>query len=196
MSKKNGKKFKFQKMSCIFGNISKEDVMALKKQSKMNGAGTDSENFVSEAAVDYLAASTPNSYLGIAGGSIYSPNDQESKLRLIRGGLHRASLDVLMKRTGLSIYELADILELTDRTLRRYEPNDVLNRRLSERALEIAELYSRGEEVFGSAASFRKWMEGIVPALGHCSPKSFLDTSIGIQMLMDELGRIEHGVFA
>ncbi len=170
--------------------------MANKKQSNVYKGSSVTENMVAEAAVDYLAVGGTDSYLGIAGGKIYGPNDQESKLRLIRGGLHRASLDVLMRKTGLSIYELADILELTDRTLRRYEPNDVLNRRLSERALEIAGLYSRGEEVFGNAASFRQWMESIVPALGHRSPKSFLDTSIGIQMLLDELGRIEHGVFA
>lgn len=170
--------------------------MALKKTSKSYNSNDDLSSSVSEPVLAYRGAGTPNSYLGIAGGSLYSPNDQESKLRLIRGGLHRASLDVLMKRTGLSIYELADILELTDRTLRRYEPKDVLNRRLSERALEIAELYSRGEAVFGDEGSFQQWMESSVPALGHRSPKSFLDTSIGIGMLMDELGRIEHGVFA
>jgi putative toxin-antitoxin system antitoxin component (TIGR02293 family) len=101
-----------------------------------------------------------------------------------------------MNKTGLDIYELADILEVTDRTLRRYTSNEVLNKKLSERALEIAKLYSRGEEVFGDVLSFQRWMDTEVPALGHRKPKSFLDTSLGIQMLVDELGRIEHGVFA
>jgi uncharacterized protein (DUF2384 family) len=39
-------------------------------------------------------------------------------------------------------------------------------------------------------------MDANVPALGGQKPKSFLDTSLGISMLMAELGRIEHGVFA
>jgi len=153
-------------------------------------------NALSEPAFAYGSAKGTGSYLGIAGGSIYGANQQERQLKLIRGGLTRGSLDVLMVKTGLTIYELADILEMTDRTLRRYEANEVLNRRLSERALEIAQVYSRGEEVFGDAVSFHQWMQTEVPALGHRLPKSFLDTSLGIQMLMDELGRIEHGVFA
>lgn len=151
---------------------------------------------LSEPAVAYLPTKGPGSYLGIAKGSLYGANQQERLLKLIRGGITRGSLDVLMEKTGLTIYELADILEMTDRTLRRYEANEVLNRRLSERALEIAQVYSRGEEVFGDTASFHQWMQTEVPALGHRLPKSFLDTSLGIQMLMDELGRIEHGVFA
>lgn len=153
-------------------------------------------NVLSEPAVAYVAYKGPGNYLGIAGGSLFGSNQQERQLKLIRGGITRGSLDTLMEKTGLTIYELADILEMTDRTLRRYESNEILNRRLSERALEIAQVYSRGEEVFGDPASFHQWMQTEVPALGHRIPKSFLDTSLGIQMLMDELGRIEHGVFA
>ena len=156
----------------------------------------ETNNMVEEASLARLYPEGAGSYLGVAGGSIYGPNTQERQLKLIRGGLTRGSLDTLMKKTGLDIYELADILEVTDRTLRRYTAEEVLNKRLSERALEIAKLYSRGEEVFGDAPSFKQWMDTEVPALGHQKPKSFLDTSLGIQMLMDELGRIEHGVFA
>jgi putative toxin-antitoxin system antitoxin component (TIGR02293 family) len=151
---------------------------------------------LAEPMIAYLPSKGPGSYLGISGGSLYGANLKERQLKLIRGGLTRGSLDVLMEKTGLTIYELADILEITDRTLRRYETHEVLNKRLSERALEIAQLYSRGEEVFGDNSSFSQWMQTEIPSLGHRVPKSFLDTSLGIQMLMDELGRIEHGVFA
>ncbi len=153
-------------------------------------------NVLSEPAVAYGSYKSTGNYLGISGGTLSGANQQERQLKLIRGGITRGSLDTLMEKTGLTIYELADILEMTDRTLRRYEAKEILNRRLSERALEIAQVYSRGEEVFGDAASFHQWMQTEVPALGHRLPKSFLDTSLGIQMLMDELGRIEHGVFA
>lgn len=173
--------------------------MALKKQSQdslKNKPVKEKTGFAEELAVAYLPARGPGSYLGVSGGSLFGDNTQERQLRLIRGGLTRGSLDILMDKTGLNIYDLADILEVTDRTLRRYTSEDVLNKRLSERALEIAKLYSRGEEVFGDAKSFSQWMHTEVPALGHRSPKSFLDTSMGIQMLIDELGRIEHGVFA
>lgn len=173
--------------------------MALKKSNTRAGnlsAKLEGSMVAEEPAIVYQTATGPGNYLGIAGGSLFGANRQERQLNLIRGGLTRGSLDVLMEKTGLTIYELADILEMTDRTLRRYEANEVLNKRLSERALEIAKLYSRGEDVFGDRESFGQWMQAEIPALGHRIPKSFLDTSLGIQMLMDELGRIEHGVFA
>jgi putative toxin-antitoxin system antitoxin component (TIGR02293 family) len=173
--------------------------MALRKSNTkaINYTGAPKASLVAEEpAIAYHTKAGPGNYLGIAGGNLYGSNRQERQLKLIRGGLTRGSLDTLMEKTGLTIYELADILEMTDRTLRRYDSDEVLNRRLSERALEIAVLYSRGEEVFGDATSFRQWMQTDVPALGHLQPKSFLDTSLGIKMLLDELGRIEHGVFS
>lgn len=171
--------------------------MALKKsKSKDYPSASLQGGLVEEAVLAYSSAKGAGSYLGVVGGFSYDTNAQERQLKIIRGGLTRDALDVLMEKTGLSIYELADILEVTDRTLRRYPPDEVLNKRLSERALEIAKLYSRGEEVMGSAVVFRQWMEAPIPALEHKLPKSFLDTSLGISMLMDELGRIEHGVFA
>lgn len=172
--------------------------MALKKaKTNTYPKGSTDATQVAEPALAYTSGIGATGYLGILGGQSFSDSSgQERQLRIIRGGLTRSSLDTLMQKTGLTIYELADILEVTDRTLRRYAPDEVMNRRLSERLLEIANLYSRGEEVFGSAAVFRQWMAAEVPALGHRTPKSFLDTSLGISMLMDELGRIEHGVFA
>jgi putative toxin-antitoxin system antitoxin component (TIGR02293 family) len=62
--------------------------------------------------------------------------------------------------------------------------------------IELAKIYSRGEEVFGTLDAFREWMQSSVRALGDKRPREFLDTSIGIEMLMEELGRIEHGIFA
>lgn len=124
------------------------------------------------------------------------PNEKAMYLSVIRGGLPRRSLDALLETTGLSVYEMAQILDTSDRTLRRHDDDTLLSREHSERLLEIAQLYSRGEEVFGSLDVFRQWMQSDVPALGGIKPKSFLDTSLGISLLLNELGRIEHGVFA
>jgi putative toxin-antitoxin system antitoxin component (TIGR02293 family) len=117
-------------------------------------------------------------------------------LNIIRKGLSRKSLDYLMKNTGISALEMSDILHTTDRTLRRYTEDTVLNPEQSERALEIARLYTRGTEVFESLDGFKEWMNSSVVALGSKKPKEFLDTSLGIEILMEELGRIEHGIFA
>lgn len=91
---------------------------------------------------------------------------------------------------------MANILHTTDRTLRRYTAKQKLNPEQSERLIEMAKLYTRGEDVFESLENFKTWMATPVAALGNKQPKDFLDTSMGIQLLMDELGRIEHGIFA
>lgn len=122
--------------------------------------------------------------------------DEYQFIELIRKGVARKSLDHLMQATGITPVEMAAIMHTSDRTLRRYTPATLLNAEQSERVIELARLYSRGEEVFGSLEAFKTWMESAVLALGNQKPKAFLDTSLGIELLMDELGKIEHGVFA
>lgn len=114
----------------------------------------------------------------------------------IREGVPKKALDNLIEVTGITTLEMADIIRTSDRTLRRYTSKQKLNAEQSERVIELAKVYSRGEEVFGTLDAFKEWMSSTVMALGNKKPKEFLDTSMGIEMLMDELGRIEHGIFA
>ena len=101
-----------------------------------------------------------------------------------------------MDFTGLTVAEISTIIRTSDRTLRRYTARQKLNPEQSERIIELAKLYSRGEEVFGNMDAFKQWMNSTVIALGNKKPKTYLDTSLGIDLLMNELGRIEHGIFA
>ena len=43
---------------------------------------------------------------------------------------------------------------------------------------------------------FEIWLNTLNVALGGIKPKDVLDSAFGIEWLMDELGRIEHGVLA
>ena len=117
-------------------------------------------------------------------------------INCIREGVPKKALDNLIDITGISNTEMSGIIRTSDRTLRRYSPKQKLNAEQSERVIELAKVYSRGEEVFGTLDAFKEWMSNSVMALGNKKPKEFLDTSLGIEMLMDELGRIEHGIFA
>ena len=57
-------------------------------------------------------------------------------------------------------------------------------------------LHSRGAEVFGDMENFSIWLHSENVGLGNIIPKNLLKTTFGIQLLMDELGRIEHGILA
>ncbi len=135
--------------------------------------------------------------LGMSGlpsfSKIHSITDFISVIRL---GIPKKAIDNLLANTGLTVTEISKIIGTSDRTLRRYTATQKLNPEQSERLIELARLYSRGEEVFDGMDNFKEWMNSSVMALGDKKPKEFLDTSIGIGLLMNELGRIEHGIFA
>jgi putative toxin-antitoxin system antitoxin component (TIGR02293 family) len=53
-----------------------------------------------------------------------------------------------------------------------------------------------GISVFGDSEKFAEWMQTPIPALGNVRPCSLLGTADGIQELINELYRIEYGVFS
>lgn len=115
---------------------------------------------------------------------------------LIREGVPKEAMNNLMQVTGITTLEMANITHTSDRTLRRYDVKDKLPQEQSERIIELARLYSKGSEVMGSIDHFKQWMDATLLPLGNKKPKEFLDTSLGIDLLLKELGRIEHGIFA
>jgi len=116
-------------------------------------------------------------------------------ISIIRNGIPKLAMTHLMDIADISLIEMANIIHTTDRTLRRYTPTQKLPQDQSEGIVEMAMLYSRGEEVFGSMDKFKDWMNTQLQPFGNKKPKEFLDTSLGIGMIMDELGRIQHGIF-
>lgn len=136
-------------------------------------------------------------FLDLGGNAaIKNMSSKNDFINLIRDGVQKKSLDSLCVVMGYSPTEIADVLHTTDRTLRRYTSAQKLNPEQSERLIELARLYARGEEVFEGLENFKTWMAAPVGALGNKKPKEFLDTSIGIDLLLEELGRIEYGIFA
>jgi putative toxin-antitoxin system antitoxin component (TIGR02293 family) len=114
---------------------------------------------------------------------------------LSRKGIKKQALLNLADTLNISLKELATLLPVTLRTLQRREANGLLSPAVSEQIILLAELAEKGNEVFGSIASFNKWLREKNTALGS-RPLHLLDTTIGIQLVSDELGRLEWGVFA
>lgn len=129
--------------------------------------------------------------------TVKTPLDtEEDYIHLIRKGIRKKSLDHLVEATAISVSDMAAIMQTTSKELAALKPNELLEKDQSEKVVNIARLYAMGEEAFGSAAEFNKWMNGRVPSLGKKRPKDFLDTSSGINLLMDEISRIQYGVYS
>ncbi|MGG9961110.1 type II RES/Xre toxin-antitoxin system antitoxin [Ferruginibacter sp. SUN106] len=93
--------------------------------------------------------------------------------------------------------EWATILHVSERTLQRYaKANSVFAPINAERAMQIAQVLTRAKEVFGDTAKFYHWIKRSPYALeGNLSMQS-LTTNDGINKVLTQLGRIEHGLFA
>lgn len=122
--------------------------------------------------------------------------NQLDLMELSRKGVSMRALMHLAKILSLSMKEVAKLLQVSERNLQRYESRDLLNAAISGRVVQLAEVTGRGIEVFGDRERFTAWLDEPNRSLGGRKPFELLDTAVGTQLLLDELGRIEQGVYA
>jgi len=116
---------------------------------------------------------------------------------MAREGLTYNHFTTLSERIQIGIQEWADYLHISERTIQRYKKEGkAFDPVSSEKIILVELLYKKGIDVFGIEENFYTWMDTKSIALGGVKPKELLDTSFGISMVYDELGRIEHGIFA
>jgi putative toxin-antitoxin system antitoxin component (TIGR02293 family) len=164
-------------------------------QKKYNDKSTVS--MVNEPMVAYVATAPVHPFYSLLGGIKPSKfSSDQDILQLTRDGLPKRILLSLAKKISLTIQELANIMHISERTLQRYDDNAIIKTEYAEKAIELARLYTRGEEVFGSMDKFKSWMKTPSHIFKGEAPVSLLDTSFGFNMVFKELGRIEHGIFA
>lgn len=115
---------------------------------------------------------------------------------LSRKGIKKEGLLKLAKILQLSIKEIAALLPVTERTLQRRDPGSRLSPAVSEQVILITELTGEGSQVFGGIKPFVQWLKEENTALGGQKPLALLDTAIGIQLITDQLGKLQYGVYS
>lgn len=156
------------------------------KELKMKKQYTQKETkqTISEPAISYAYNITDDR-------GIYSVIDSVNR------GISFANFEKIIKKYSFTLQNWAEFLHVSTKTLSRYQKESkTFDALQSERILQIEMLHQRGEEVFGSKENFAIWLAAENLALGKRVPKDLLKNSFGIQLLMDELTRIEHGVLA
>jgi putative toxin-antitoxin system antitoxin component (TIGR02293 family) len=124
-------------------------------------------------------------------------NDILSLIEAVRNGISYSFFSNLVRISPFSLPEWSYFLHLSERTLQRYKKEKKnFGPVYSEKILEITMLYKYGKEVFGDEKKFSSWLDSNNIALGNIKPKGLLDNSFGIDMLKNELSRIEQGVLA
>ncbi len=116
---------------------------------------------------------------------------------LARSGVKISFLTDLMQLLGLKKQETASLINISVKTLdRHFTTQKPFIGLQSDRILELAELHQKGEKVFGNSAKFLVWLDSPIAVLNNTAPREWLDTQQGIKAITNELGRIEHGIFA
>lgn len=120
--------------------------------------------------------------------------------------LYNSVIDMLGARVGIqkkALYHLAEQMSFSLKDVTTFlslavpvsADEELLDYSTSERVIKTAELYQKGFEVFGEQ-KFKLWMNTPSKALGGKKPIELLHTTKGVEYVLDEVIRIEHGIFA
>ncbi len=123
--------------------------------------------------------------------------DEVNLANIAREGVSISYFNNLSEQIHLGLTDWSGYLHLSERTIQRYRKEQkTFDPIYSEKIVTIELLYKKGIDIFGVADNFYTWMDTKSVAMGGVKPKELLDTSFGITMVYNELGRIEHGIFA
>ena len=118
-------------------------------------------------------------------------------IRAVRQGVDHKDFDRFAAASGFNVKEWAHFLHISERTVQRLKKE---KRRFdapqSERIIQIMILFNLGTKLFGTAEKFKLWLHTTNVALGNRLPKELLDSSFGIDLVKDEIERIEYGILA
>lgn len=129
----------------------------------------------------------------------YQVNDENvfAMVNKAHKGLPVSAFYDFIEISGFSNDELAGLFDLSYKTIQRYQKTGKkLNALNSEQLLKMIAIYQKAEEVFGDLESFNRWLRKPAYGLGNQVPFHFMQTSGGIDLIHEELLRIEHGAFA
>lgn len=123
--------------------------------------------------------------------------NQISLLTSSKKGLSaKAALDFI-SISGFSKEEFQETFKTTVKTIQNYATHDLkLDAALSEKLLKSFALFDRGMEIFGSGQAFHQWLNMPAYGLGNQIPFDLMDTITGINLIEEELIRIEFGDLA
>ncbi|WP_080056420.1 type II RES/Xre toxin-antitoxin system antitoxin [Spirosoma aerolatum] len=126
-------------------------------------------------------------------------NPSITPLQLIdrsRHGLAGTEAGRVAALLGITDKEMARLLNQSVATFHRQVKATHLDAPTSERLLLLTRLATYGEAVFQDKGKFMRWLQRPLRLLDDRSPLDLLDSSTGVQLVEDILGRIDYGVFS
>ena len=125
------------------------------------------------------------------------PENNFALVHRAQNGIPVSAFFDLLEIAELTSSELSSLLNVSYKTMQRYQKEDKkLSALNSEQVLKMIVLYQKAEEIFGDLSSFNRWLRKPAQGLGGQKPLQFMQTPGGIDLIYEELVRIEFGAFA
>lgn len=140
-------------------------------------------------------------FIGVAKFSpswvVNNPKDAPGyKLELInriRHGVSKTEWKQLIFSLGSTEKEFENIIPASISSLQK---KAVYGKETSERIYELASLFGLGYDVFDSKEDFKTWLNTPSRALKNKRPFELLDSSLGFELIENEITRIKYNVYS
>lgn len=115
----------------------------------------------------------------------------------IREGISYDLFHLIKEMTPFNEEDWASFLGISTKSLQRNKVKEdfIFKPLQSEKILELAEVTSLGNTVFDTEAQFYLWLKTPSFALGNLQPIELLTDSYGKEMVVNELNKIDQGIF-
>lgn len=123
-------------------------------------------------------------------------SDKILMIFVIRKGIPFSFFNYISQFTPFSESDWAELLDISTKSLQRYRQADKAFKPFqSEKIIEMAEVTKAGLEVFGDIDKFKLWLDTPNFAFGKIKPMDLLKDSYGKELVINELNRINYGIF-
>ena len=115
----------------------------------------------------------------------------------INAGFPFNSFVLLTRSLGVTNKELAELIQISTRTLNRRQKEGRLKGDESDRLLRFARIFTHAVDLFaGDQEAAQQWLSSEIPALKGTTPLEASKTEEGAREVESLIARLEQGVFA
>jgi putative toxin-antitoxin system antitoxin component (TIGR02293 family) len=134
----------------------------------------------------------PHPYVVFLGLHAY---DTKGLIEHIEEGFSYAALERVQRNIDVSLRELAELLQMSVRTLSRRKEKGKLEPDESDRLVRLCRVLGKALELFeGDHESARNWLARKQIGLGGARPLDLIRSEVGAREVEELIGRLEHGV--
>ena len=122
-----------------------------------------------------------------------APGYKLELINRIRGGVKISDWKQLIINIGSTEKEFVNILPASISSMQK---KTIYGRETSERIYELARLFGIGYDVFDTKEDFKNWLLTPSRSLGNKKPFELLDSSLGFEIVENEIVRIKYNVYS